>query len=117
MKQFCLTVLMHNDPALIEEYEAHHRAVWPSVLTSLGDSGIIDMKIYRYGAQLFMIMQTEDDFTLERKAAMDLANPEVQAWEKMMLQYQLPFPGFKPGEKWQLMDKIFQFTSSSQTIG
>jgi hypothetical protein len=30
-----------------------------------------------------------------------------QKWEQLMWKYQQVIPGGKPGEKWQLMDKIF----------
>ena len=33
------------------------------------------MQIFELDGLLFMIMDTEDDFTFERKAAMDEANP------------------------------------------
>jgi L-rhamnose mutarotase len=52
-------------------------------------------------------METGPDFSFERKAAMDAANPEVQRWEELMWKYQVAIPGGKPGEKWRLMEKIF----------
>ncbi len=38
---------------------------------------------------------------------MDNANPKVQEWEKLMWKYQQALPVAKPGEKWILMNKIF----------
>jgi L-rhamnose mutarotase len=38
---------------------------------------------------------------------MDEANPAVQRWEELMWKYQLAIPGGKPGEKWRLMERIF----------
>jgi L-rhamnose mutarotase len=40
---------------------------------------------------------------------MDANNPKVQEWEQLMWKFQSPFSFAKPGEKWLLMDKIFQF--------
>lgn len=54
-----------------------------------------------------MIMETEDDFSFEMKARMDADNPKVAEWEELMWRYQQPLPGAAPGEKWILMDKIF----------
>jgi L-rhamnose mutarotase len=31
----------------------------------------------------------------------------VQEWEQLMWKYQQALPGSKPGEKWRLMEKIF----------
>lgn len=104
--RYCLTLDLVDNPALIREYEEHHKNVWPEILTSIKDSGITNMEIYRYGTRLFMIMETDSSFSFERKTAMDDANPKVQQWETLMLQYQQPFKGAV--QKWVLMDKIFQ---------
>lgn len=107
MKRYCLTVDLKDDAGLIEEYEAYHREVWPEIKQSILDSGITNMEIYRFDNHLFMIMETDDSFTFERKAAMDAANQKVQEWETLMWKFQQPLPGSKPGEKWVLMDRIF----------
>jgi L-rhamnose mutarotase len=39
---------------------------------------------------------------------MDAANPTVQEWEQFVWKFQLPLPWAKEGEKWVLMDNIFQ---------
>jgi L-rhamnose mutarotase len=104
--KYCLTLDLKNDPVLISEYEAHHQKVWPKILESISDSGITNMEIYRYDTRLFMIMETDETFSFERKGAMDAANPKVQEWETLMLKYQQPFEGSK--EKWVLMNRIFQ---------
>lgn len=107
MKRYCLALDLKNDPALIAEYEAWHAAVWPEILVSIRDAGIMGMEIYRWGNRLFMIMETTDDFSFERKSAMDKANEKVNEWEELMWKYQQALPGSAPGEKWILMDKIF----------
>ena len=38
---------------------------------------------------------------------MDRNNERVQEWEKLMWQYQQVLPTATPGEKWMLMEKIF----------
>ncbi|MCB0556669.1 MAG: L-rhamnose mutarotase [Phaeodactylibacter sp.] len=108
MKRYCLALDLRNDPQLIAEYEACHRKVWPEILDSIRNSGITNMEIYRLGSRLFMIMETADDFSFEKKAAMDAANPRVQEWEALMWRFQQALPGAKPGEKWMLMEKIFE---------
>ena len=108
MKRYCLTVDLKNDAALIAEYEAYHKAVWPEILQSIKDSGITNMEIYRLSNRMFMIMEVDDNFSFEKKAAMDTANTTVQEWEALMWKYQQALPMAKPGEKWMLMEKIFQ---------
>lgn len=107
MPRYCLALDLKDDPALIAEYEAYHRAVWPEILASIRDSGILEMAIYRTGNRLFMIMETEADFSFEEKAKQDLANPRVQEWERLMWTYQQALPHARPGEKWVLMERVF----------
>lgn len=105
--RYCLALDLKDDPALIAAYEEHHRQVWPEILQSIRDSGITALDIYRTGNRLFMIMETQADFSFERKAAMDEGNPKVQEWEQLMWNYQQALPLSKPGEKWIMMTKIF----------
>ncbi|MBS1525708.1 MAG: L-rhamnose mutarotase [Bacteroidetes bacterium] len=108
MKRYSLALDLKDDPALIAEYEEYHRDVWPEIKKSILDSGITNMEIYRAGNRLFMVMETDESFSFGRKAAMDEANPKVQEWEQLMWKFQQAIPGSKPGEKWVLMDRIFE---------
>ena len=108
MKRYCLTLDLKNDPELIRLYEEHHKKVWPEILRSIRDAGIEKMEIYRYNTRLFMIMETNDDFSFEKKKIGDMQNEKVQQWEQLMWKYQQALPGASPGEKWILMKKIFE---------
>jgi L-rhamnose mutarotase len=108
MKRYCLALDLKPDPALIAEYEAHHRAVWPEVLDSVRAAGIKQLEIYRVGNRLFMVLEADDDFSFEQKAALDAANPKVQEWETLMWRYQQALPIARPGEKWIVMGRIFE---------
>jgi L-rhamnose mutarotase len=108
MKRYCLTLDLINDDQLIAAYDAHHREVWPEVLASIKEAGIVNMEIYRYNNRLFMIMEVNDQFSFEKKEVSDSQNPKVQEWELLMWKYQQALPGAKPGEKWMLMDAIFK---------
>lgn len=107
MKRFCLALDLKDDPKLIAEYESYHRAVWPEILQSIRDSGILHMEIYSTGNRLFMIMETRDDFSFDSKSTSDAVNPKVQEWETLMWKYQQALPHANPGEKWKMMDLIF----------
>lgn len=107
MKRYCLALDLIDDPIRIAEYEEHHKAVWPEILLSIKNSGILSMEIYRTGTRMFMLMETNDDFSFEQKAAADASDPRVQEWEDLMWTYQQSLPGAKPGEKWVLMESIF----------
>jgi len=110
MKKYCLALDLKDDPELIAEYENWHKKenAWPEITKSITDSGINHMEIYRTGNRLFMIMETDDGFSFERKAIMDSSNEKVQEWEKLMWKFQQPLPWTKKDEKWIMMNNIFQ---------
>ncbi len=108
MKRYCLALDLKDDPTLIAEYEEYHKNSWPENLQAIKDAGIEVMDIYRTGNRLFMIMETKDDFSFEEKSKNDAVNPKVQEWEKLMWKYQQALPHSKPGEKWMVMNKIFE---------
>jgi len=110
MKRYCFALDLVDNATLIAEYEEHHRNVWREILQSIKDAGIEVMEIYRTGNRLFMIMETDDSFNFETKAKADAENEKVQEWEKLMWKYQQALPTAKSGEKWVLMEKIFETT-------
>jgi L-rhamnose mutarotase len=110
MRKYCLALDLQDDPALIEEYEYWHKREnrRPEIMKSIVDAGITNMEIYRTGNRLFMIMEVQDDFSFERKAKMDAENEKVQDWETFVWKFQKPLEWAKAGEKWVLMEKIFE---------
>lgn len=108
MKRHCLALDLKDDEALIKKYEEYHREVWPEVIQSIKESGIRNMEIYRVGNRMFMIMEVDDDFSFKKKAKIDAKYPENEKWEEIMWKYQQALPFARPGEKWMLMDKVFQ---------
>ncbi|HEU4861131.1 MAG TPA: L-rhamnose mutarotase [Chitinophagaceae bacterium] len=114
MKRYCLALDLKDDPDLIAEYENYHKNVWPEIIESIKQSGIEVLDIYRTGNRMFMIIEANDNFSLQKKAATDTANPKVQEWENLMWKFQKALPWAKPGEKWILMDKIFSLPEETE---
>ena len=109
MKRFVLTLDLQDDPAKVEAYRAHHRAVWPEVTDSLRAVGVRAMDIFALGRRLVMVMDTDDGFDLEAGFARHAAShPRCAEWEALMKTFQEPPPGAKPGETWALMERIFE---------
>ncbi|MBD8490663.1 L-rhamnose mutarotase [Echinicola sp. CAU 1574] len=107
-KIYTMALDLKNDLQLIKEYEDYHQEVWPEIKKSIKDAGISRMDIYRWENRLFMVMEADDDFTFEKKAKMDAANPKVKEWEDLMWTYQQGLPGVPEGEKWQIMKQVFE---------
>ena len=114
MVKYCLALDLKDDPALIAAYEQHHQQVWKEIIDSITGAGINVLDIYRTGNRLFMIIEAADEFSFDKKAAMDAANSKVQEWETLMWQFQQPLPWAKKGEKWVLMEKIFSLPQTSE---
>lgn len=108
MKRYCLALDLIDDPELISAYQDYHKKVWPEITKSIRSAGIENLEIYLTGNRLFMIMEVNESFTFEKKTAMDSENPKVQEWERLMWKYQKGLPWAKKGEKWILMDMIYQ---------
>lgn len=110
MKRFCLACDLKNDPELIAEYRKWHQpgGVWPEIIDSIREAGVLDMEIYLLGTRMVLIMETTDEFTLEYKATLDRNNPRVIEWENLMWRFQEAVPGVPKDQKWTPMERIFK---------
>ncbi len=109
MKRYCLTLDLKEEPALIEKYKWHHAPEnqWPEINQTIRKTGVEAMQIYLQGTRMFMIMEVSDDFSFERMDEIYRQTPRTLEWEELMWGFQQAVPGAKPGEKWILMEKIF----------
>ncbi|KAB7768465.1 L-fucose mutarotase [Xanthomonas maliensis] len=116
MPRLCYVLDLHDDAALIAEYERWHRAdqVWPEVVASLQQAGILELEIFRSGDRLVMLMEVSEHYDPAAKAARDAADPRIQAWEDLMWRFQKPLPGSAPGEKWREAGRIFALSEAIQ---
>lgn len=107
MKRYCQTLTLVDDEEMIAKYVEVHAHVWPEVIAGQREVGIIDMQIYRRGRNLFMIMDTVDDFDFERDMARLATLPRQAEWEAYVAQFQ-GFPAdASSADKWQPMERIF----------
>lgn len=109
----CLALDLKDDPALIAEYERHHRAVWPEVLAHLRAHGVRELELFRLGTRLVMLMETDDAvFDAARMAAAERANPRLAEWEALMWRFQQATPWTPEGGKWTPMASIFRLSDT-----
>ena len=109
-KRYCKTLLLKEDPQLIEEYKRVHApgAAWPEITRGMQEVGILDMEIYLTGNRLFMIMDTAPDFDHDR-AMLELASkPRQSEWERYVARFQKTQEGASADAKWQLMERIYK---------
>lgn len=108
LKKYCMATDLVDDAALIAEYKRYHQNVSPEIVSSFKDAGVSVLDLYCVGNRLCMILEADDDFTFEKKEAMDAANEHVQKWEALMWKFQQGLPWAAPGQKWMVMEKIFE---------
>jgi L-rhamnose mutarotase len=106
--RYALALDLRDDTGLIEQYEAHHREVWPEVVAHLREHGVVGLEIFRLGTRLFMLMETDDaTYDPARLAAAACDRPRVREWETLMWRFQIPTPWTPAGDKWTPMTSIF----------
>jgi L-rhamnose mutarotase len=109
-KRYCKTLMLKDDPQLIEEYKKVHApgAAWPEITQGMKEVGIIDMEIYLLGNRLFMIMDTVPDFDHERAMDQLAGKPRQSEWEAYVSRFQQTSAEATADEKWQLMERIYK---------
>lgn len=116
MTRHCLFLDLRDDPDLIAQYEAHHRAVWPEVQAHLRQQGVTAMQIWRLGTRLCMVMETDDErFDAARMGRAEAGDPRLVAWETLMSTFQAPTPWTSPQRKWTPGALIFDWPASDTT--
>jgi L-rhamnose mutarotase len=107
MKRYAQTVMLKDDPEIIRKYEKYHANPWPETNAGLLSCGIERMFIYRYGRQLFMFMETKDDFDIEHDFDKYMADPRAKEWDELMRTFQETVPGAPEGSTWVLMKEVY----------
>jgi L-rhamnose mutarotase len=104
---FGMTLLLRDDPALIEAYRAHHRTVWPVVKDRILEVGIHRMEIFLIGRRLFMWFEAPAGFDPSRDFARLMADPRYVEWDTLMRTMQERAPEASPADWWAPMEKVF----------
>lgn len=112
MKTYAQTILLKDDPAVLAAYRQHHDNIWPEVAEGLRSVGIEQMRIWLLGPQLFMVMDTVDDFEPVRDfARYEAGHPRRAEWQRLMESFLQPVAYAKPGEWWAEMEQVFQLNA------
>jgi len=108
---FAQALDLRDDPALIEEYRRHHRAVWPETIAALRGLGIRRMKIFLKGTRLFMYFEAPEGFDPRRDFSAYATDPRARAWDEWMRTFQRKLAEAGPDEWWTPMDEVFDLES------
>lgn len=111
MPIFAQAIDLVDDAALIAEYERHHLAAWPEVVSALREIGIREMRIFRLGSRLFMVFEAAEGFDPARDYQRYAEDPTCRAWDELMRRYQRRAPGAREGEWWASMEQVFDLES------
>lgn len=107
MKRYAQTVMLKDDPEIIRKYEEYHANPWPETNAGLLRVGVRRMYIYRYLRTLFMFMETDDDFDMERDMPGYMDHPRAREWDELMRTFQETVPGAPAGTTWVEMKEVY----------
>jgi L-rhamnose mutarotase len=98
----CLLLDLHDDPAAIARYRAHHAAgaLPPEVAHAIRATGVTRMEIFLSGDRLVMLVEGGEGATGD-------PDPALAEWERRMDAFQAPLPWAEPGTKWTEAEPIF----------
>ena len=106
MKRYALTATLKDDTEIIRKYEEYHANAWPEVLEGSYKCGVRRTFIYRKGRQLFMFMETVDDFDMQRDMPKYKENnPRADEWDSMMREFMV--------DAWVEMKEVFGWEARS----
>jgi L-rhamnose mutarotase len=85
MKNWMYTCSLRDNPDVIQQYDEAHASIWPEVAYSLHSVGMNDIRIWRLGTRLVMLMTTKDNFDPVQATALHRKNhPRCAEWENLM---------------------------------
>eukprot|EP00243_Klebsormidium_subtile_P012832 TRINITY_DN8054_c0_g1_i2.p1 TRINITY_DN8054_c0_g1~~TRINITY_DN8054_c0_g1_i2.p1 ORF type:complete len:120 (+),score=2.65 TRINITY_DN8054_c0_g1_i2:273-632(+) len=115
-KRFAQTLELKPDKALIDEYIEYHKKVWPEVLHSLKNIGILHMTIWLHGNSLFMVCEVPESFDPSKDYQTYTTNAICQKWDTLMKSYQQRVPAAEEGEWWANMQEVFDLNTQLKAL-
>jgi L-rhamnose mutarotase len=107
-----MTTDLVDDPELIKLYEHLHSkdGVWPEIKKANVASGIEEIRIYRYGNRLTMMVDIPADTDLAKMDSLYLsADARIPEWGRFMSGFQRSLPGVDTTRKWVDMTLIHHY--------
>lgn len=102
-KRFVMALEIENNKELLKEYKEIHKRdnLWPQILTNMDTVGIKDMELYLYNNQVFLVMDTNVAFDMEKDGERWSQLPQEKEWQEYVSKFQKVKPKSKAVEKWK----------------
>ncbi len=107
-KLIVMTLNLKDDSSKIAEYVDYHKNPWPEVEAANKKAGITDVKIYKHGRRLMMVLQVPKSINLDEMSKIYAACPRMEEWAALMKEYQESFPE-TPDKGWIEMELIHDY--------
>ncbi|MFM1961332.1 MAG: hypothetical protein RLZZ172_177 [Bacteroidota bacterium] len=114
-KQFrwmVMTTELVNDENIIRMYDSLHskEGIWPAIRKANQASGIEEIRIYRFGNRLTMMVRIPENTDLKKMDSLYVAaDKNVLLWGKLMSGFQRALPGVDTSQKWVEMQLIHHY--------
>jgi L-rhamnose mutarotase len=112
MRTLMMTTELVADSAVYRFYDSMHSAagVWPALEKANRSAGIEEVRIWRYGNRLAMLLRLPADADPAVTDSLYLsADPSVADWGRMMSNLQRALPGVDSTRKWVEMQTIHHY--------
>ena len=104
-------VRLVEDSAMVEKYLNYHRNMWPEVEKSFKIAGYNNIRLYRYGNYITMIVKVPKGSDLGKMGQIgNDSHPRVGEWNSLMNNFQRGFPGVAAGQTWVEMDMFYEYS-------
>jgi L-rhamnose mutarotase len=112
MRTLMMTTELVADSAVYRFYDSMHSAaaVWPALEKANRAAGIEEVRIWRYGNRLAMLLRLPADTEPAVTDSLYLsADPSVADWGRLMSNLQRALPGVDTTRKWVEMETIHHY--------
>lgn len=107
-----MTAELVNDSNVFRMYDSLHskKGIWPAILKANLASGIEQVRIYRFGNRLMMMVEMPAGTDLEKMNSLYVnADEKVKEWGKLIDSLQKSLPGVDSTKKWVEMKLIHHY--------
>ncbi len=112
VNRYCKTLKLKDDDECMAEYKRYHEpgGVWPEILHSIREVGILDQEIYLKDRDLFLFQDTAPDLIYDEAMIVLASKPRHSEWQTLMSNFQEIDSAKSAKPIWTLCERIFKLT-------